>query len=194
MPKPMTLPDLFDDVRSISITKLKGWGYLKPNYQTSFSITWTREGQVTGSIGVRTHMSSRNPFVEFAYSLNGEPLHYKVYLDAVPSNLGKGSVWYFICPQTMKRCRILYFNRGRFVHREGCKDAMYRKQTYSHHTRGLMRLLDAHIDAEAAQSEMHGRNFRTHYKGQQTKRCARLLQKMEGAFQHPYQLEMLLLS
>lgn len=31
-----------------------------------------------------------------------------IYLEAVPSNLGKGEVLYFLCPQTGQRCRILY--------------------------------------------------------------------------------------
>lgn len=194
MPKPHTLPYLFDDAQRISITTLRRWGCLRTGYQQTFTMNWRRGDEVTGSIGVCIHMSSEDPFMELSYSVNGKPMRYKVYFDAVPSNLGKGEVWYFQCPQTMKRCRVLYLHRGRFVHRDGCSETMYRKQIYSAHTRGLMRLLDAHIEAEEATDEMHGRHFRTHYNGQQTKRYNRLLQKTRGAFTDPSQLESLLLG
>lgn len=193
MPKPFTFPDLFDDAKRISITDLRKWGYLTQGRCMSGTITWRREGEVTGSVGLAVDMRGENPCIEFCYTLNGEPVQYRIYFDEVASNLGKGTIWYFLCPQTMKRCRVLYLHRGRFIHREGCTETMYRKQTYSPRTRALVRLLDAHLEAEEAETAMYGKHFRTHYKGRQTKRCSHLLQKMKGAFEHPYQLERLML-
>ena len=42
----------------------------------------------------------------------------------VPSNLEEGIVWYFLCPETGKRCGKLYLQGTRFLHREAAKGAM----------------------------------------------------------------------
>lgn len=194
MPKPHTLPDLFEQAHMVSTTSLKKWGYLKAGRFVSFTVTWSHAGEVTGSVGVHVDTTTGNPFIEFSYNYRGEPVKYKVHLDAVPSNLGKGSVWYFICPHSMKRCRVLYLYGGRFVHRDLCKGMMYLNQTYSRDARAMIGLLDAHMDADKAQAEMYGRHFRTHYKGRPTKRYTRLLARMRGAFTDPDQLTRLLMG
>jgi len=45
--------------------------------------------------------------------------NYLFHFTAIPSNLGKGEVWYFVCPCTRKKCRILYLwgNSTVFAHR-----------------------------------------------------------------------------
>lgn len=48
----------------------------------------------------------------FMYSLNDELIEYKIKLISKKSNLGKGLVWYFMCPQIGKNCRILYLAKG----------------------------------------------------------------------------------
>ncbi len=193
MPKPHTFPDLFEQAHTVSTSRLREWGYLRAGRLVSLTVTWSHAGEVTGSVGVRIDTTTDCPFLEFSYRFGGEPVQYRVHLDAVPSNLGKGSVWYFICPRTMKRCRVLYQCGGRFVHRDECKGMMYLKQTYSHDTRAMIGLLDAHMDADKARAEMYGRHFRTHYKGRPTKRYTRLLERLRGAFTDPDQLSRMLM-
>ena len=60
-----------------------------------------------------------------------EPRNYKVYLTSTPSNLNRGEIWYFICPQTKKRCRKLYSIGGYFLHREAFNGCMYKIQIES---------------------------------------------------------------
>jgi hypothetical protein len=39
-------------------------------------------------------------------------MDYKVYLEGIKSNLGKGTVYYFLCPVSNRKCRVLYLAYG----------------------------------------------------------------------------------
>lgn len=54
---------------------------------------------------------------------------YKIYLCEVPSNLGKGMIPYFICPESGKRCRILYQAYG--YDKWKCREAYLNRIFYS---------------------------------------------------------------
>jgi len=64
--------------------------------------------QITGSISIAVDTFSESPCLELDYKLDGKPINYKVDLVNVPSNIGKGVVWFFVCPMTGKKCRKLY--------------------------------------------------------------------------------------
>jgi hypothetical protein len=128
MPKPHTFPTLYNDVLQISITKLKEWEYLNPEQLKSGTITWSRNDNKRGSISITVNTKSEKPHIELDYKSNDEPQNYKVQLVSIPSNLGKGVVWYFLCPETNKRCRKLYSIEGYFLHREAFKGCMYESQ------------------------------------------------------------------
>jgi hypothetical protein len=68
-----------------------------------------------------------------------------IALVSVPSNLGKGIRWYFVCPVTGKRATHLYLYQGIFVHRAGINKAFYKKQTESQSSR-MFRMLFATLD------------------------------------------------
>lgn len=176
MPKPPTFSTLYDEVKRISISSLKRWGYLESYGYKSGIVTWSRGDTPTGSIKIAVNLLEATPYVELSYSINGNPVNYRVPLVQVPSNLGKGSVWYFLCPQTERRCRILYLVGARFLHREAVKGAMYERQTYSKNWRGFKKMLDIVFGFDETLSQKH---FRTHYNGQPTKRFKRLLYKHE---------------
>ena len=125
MPKFPTFPTLYNEVLQISITKLKEWQYLNLEQIKSGTITWSRNGSKTGSISIRVNTFSEQPFIELDYKYRDEPRNYKIQLVSVPSNLSKGLIWYFLCPQTNKRCRKLYSIGGYFLHREAFQDCMF---------------------------------------------------------------------
>lgn len=125
MPKPFTFPTLLDSTMQINISDLRKWGCLKPNRKTENIITWSSRGNQTGRIGITICTFEDAPYIELNYQYGNEPRKYKVYLDCVPSNLGKGEVWYFLCPKTHKRCRKLYSVDGYFFHREAFNGCMY---------------------------------------------------------------------
>jgi hypothetical protein len=179
MPKPHTLPTLYNEVKQIDLKELRQWGYLKPNVQMSGVITWSRNGVKTSSISIRSNTGLDDPFLEISYTCDGQEIKYKVRLVTVPSNLGKGFVWYLQCPSTFKLCRKLYFISGKFLHREAFRECMYDTQTLSHKDRGLIRLFDRSVKMEKAHEKIYSKHFKTHYAGRPTKRYLKLKRQIE---------------
>src|SRR5687768_1248105 len=130
-----TLPTLYDECKTVSISFLNKHGYLKPNQNQSGTITWSRNGNKTGSISIRVTTQPLSPYLELDYKVNETPVNYQVQLVAAPSNLGKGFVWFFRCPRTEKRCRKLYLVQTYFYHRSAFRGCMYDIQTQSKKSR-----------------------------------------------------------
>ena len=131
MPKPHTFPTLYDDLNTINISFLSKNGYLKSNQWRSGTITWSRNGNKTTSISIRVNIQPESNYLVLDYKCNGNQINYKVELVSVPSNMGKGLVWYFICPNTSKLCRKLYLANTYFYHRSAFRGCMYRSQIES---------------------------------------------------------------
>ncbi len=108
MAKPATFPTLFDECKTFNISFLKSRKYLEPNGWKTGTITWSQgEGEhkrITGSISIEVNTVSESPYIELNYKTNDKPINYQVQLVSIPSNIGKGVVWYFLCPITGKRC------------------------------------------------------------------------------------------
>lgn len=173
MPKPHTFPLLFDECRIINISDLKKWGYLDPNTITyNGGMNWKMGENITASIGFSVNMVAETPYIELRYRVGGEEdIEYQVELTTVPSNLGKGKLWYFVCPVTNKRCRKLYLIDKYFVHREACKvGGMYSSQTYSKWARAMIQTYKR-LDSG---SEIYQPYFKKYYKGKPTKRYLRI--------------------
>ena len=181
MPRISNIPDLYDDAQSISISDLRKWGYLEPNCWKSSSIRWSRCERTTGSINIWVDMQVSKPFLQLSYTYQKEEdINYKVPLVSLPSNLGKGKVWYFLCPATHKRCRKLYRFGKYFLHREAF-NAMYEKQTYSAHNRALCQMADIAFGSDKLYDELYSKNFKKYYAGKPTKRYIRLMKKIKKA-------------
>lgn len=176
MPKPHTFPTLFDECKILSITSLKKMGLLMINRTVTTELTFKTNGQKSGTIGVSINMGFEPYGITLNYVLNNQKhINYKVQFVSVPSNLGKGVVWYFLCPKTGKRCRKLYFIDSMFLHRSAFKGCMYEKQTYSSGHRKLFASLINETMMEDAFMELRKKHFRKTYKGNLTKRYLRLL-------------------
>lgn len=178
MSKSPTYPTLYDECLQISISFLRKHEYLNPSQWKSGTITWSiGEGenkQVTAQINISVNTHSESPYLELNYNYRGKPVNYRVQLVSVPSNLRKGKIWFFICPDTGKRCRKLYFSGGRFLHREAFR-GMYSRQTRS--KRWLR--FETFFAGDVVLTEMQKPYFKTEYNGKPTKRYIRLLKKAE---------------
>lgn len=195
MPKPNTFPTLYNEVLQITITKLKEWGYLKPEQIKSGTINWSRNGNTRGSISISVNTHNEQLYVELDYKYKDEPRKYKVYLVSIPSNLIKGKIWYFICPQTKKRCRKLYSIGGYFLHREAFNGCMYESQTQSKNYRQLDKTLGAFFKSDNLYSELYKKHFKKWYAGKPTKKYLRIMKQIQKAENIPYsEIEKLLLS
>ena len=99
---------LYDSLKQISLSFLNKNGYLKPDQRKSGSLIWSINGNQTGSIGIKVNTLLESAYLELDYKCNQISINYRVPLIAIPSNLGKGVVWFFVCPYTGK-IRILYW-------------------------------------------------------------------------------------
>ena len=195
MPKPHTFPTLYNEALQIHISKLKGWGYLDPEQIKSGTLNWSRNGSQTGSISIKVNTKSEQPYIELDYKYRDEPRNYKVYLTSTPSNLNRGEIWYFICPQTKKRCRKLYSIGGYFLHREAFNGCMYETQTQSKKYRQLDKTLGAYFEIDNLYEELYKKNFKKTYAGKPTKRYLRIMEQIQKAESIPYhEIERAMLS
>ena len=174
MPKPYTFPTLYNEALQISISKLKELEYLNSEQVKSGKITWSRNGNRTGCISITVSTKSEQPYIELDYKSNDEPRNYKVRLVSMPSNLGKGVVWYFLCPQTNKRCRKLYLIGGYFLHREAFNGCMYESQTRSKNYRQMDKSFGAFFKTDELYSQLYQKHFKKTYAGKPTKRYQKI--------------------
>ena len=181
MPKPSTFPALYHQVHQISISNLKEWEYLKPNKVTTGTIRWSCNGNETASISIKVCTSKDNPFVQLDYSYNKTHLNYKLKLVSIPSNLGKGRIWYFLCPRTNLRCRILYSINGYFYHRNAFKNGIYESQVFSKSLRLMDKTLGAYFGVDKLYAQLYKKNFKKYYAGKPTKRYLRIMEQIKKA-------------
>jgi hypothetical protein len=186
MPKPHTFPTLYNEALQIHTSKLNGWGYLNPEQIKSGTLNWSRNGNATGSISIQVNTQSEQPYIVLDYNFKDEPRNYKVYLTSTPSNLNRGEIWYFICPQTNKRCRKLYLIGGYFLHREAFNGCMYETQTQSKKYRQLDKTLGAYFKSDNLYSELNKKNFKKSYAGKPTKKYLRIMEQIQKAESIPY--------
>lgn len=179
MPKPYTFPTLYNEALQISISKLKEWEYLNPEQIKSGTLNWSSNGNPTGSISIMVDMRTEQPYIELDYKYRDEPRNYKVSLVFMPSNLGKGLIWYFLCPQTNKRCRKLYSIGGCFLHREAFKNCMYESQTQSKKYRQLDKSVGAYLKADELYSQLYQKHFKKTYAGKPTKKYLRIIEQIQ---------------
>lgn len=102
------------EVQRIEISYLLKSGFIKKGCQVSGTLSWN-DGS---NIGFLSEYSREGKYIKFNYSCtncySGEVTHYDymIQLKAIPSNLGKGKVLYFVCPITGRKARILYMCYG----------------------------------------------------------------------------------
>lgn len=185
MPKPHTFPTLYDEALQINISNLKKWGYLQLEEKKSGTVTWSRNGNKTGSISITVSTNKYQTYLELDYKYGNEPRKYKVTLVAIPSNLGKGLIWYFLCPATKKRCRKLYSIDGYFLHREAFKGCMYDTQTKSKKWREIEKVYGSYFDADRNFEELYSKHFKKFYAGKHTKRYLKLIKKIDSVEKIP---------
>jgi hypothetical protein len=181
MPKPHTFPTLYNEVKTVSISFLIKNNYLKPNQWQSGTITWSSNGNKTGSISIQVNTQSESPYLLLDYKYNEAPISYTVQLVSALSNLGKGVVWFFICPLTGKRCRKLYLAETYFYHRSAFRGCMYEKQTQSKKSRYLDKTLGLYFQTDQLYKQLYKKHFKKQYSGKPTKKYLKLTQQIKRA-------------
>lgn len=180
MAKFPSYPTLFDECKTINISDFKRWGFLKSNLKLKSEITWSRNGNKTGCISISVNTFVESPFVELNYQCNGTLIDYKIPLITVDSNLGKGVVWFFICPYSGKRCRKLHLVGNYFYHRSAFRNCMYENQTKSHSSRNHFSMADKLFRVADANDKIYSKNFKKYYNGLPTKRYIKAIKSMNA--------------
>lgn len=179
MPKFPTFPTLYNEALQIQISKLKEWDYLEPGQIKKGTINWSRNGNPTGSISIMVNTHSEQPHIELDYKFQDSPRKYKVGLVSIPSNLGKGKIWYFLCPRTKKRCRKLYLISGYFFHREAFTGCMYDCQIQSKKYRQFDKTCRAYFRLDQLNEQLYKKHFKKTYAGEPTKKYLKLLEQIQ---------------
>lgn len=178
MGKMATYPLVIDRCKQISITDLKNFGYLSKTGSVKFDLVWGSRSQKS-KISVWLLSSRIKGFVELSYVVDGEPIKYKVKLVCKISNLGKGNIWYLVCPFSQKLCKKLYLGDKHFVNRELLEGSFYSKQLESKKYREIVTVFGKDFKIDDLYEQLHSKNFKKFYAGKPTKRFLMILKKLK---------------
>lgn len=183
MPKYPTYPYIYDSTLQLKISNFTE--DLKQNFIGLKTLTWSTNGNESGNIQIFLNFNCEQPYIVLIYSYKEQPRKFKIHLDSMPSNLGKGKVWYFICPKTGLKCRKLYCIQGYFYHRKAFKslNCMYHTQTESKTERQIEKQFGDYCRIDKYYSELYQKHFKQFYAGKPTKRYLKLKRKIDKAGQ-----------
>lgn len=168
---------------SISTKDLKGMKLLQRIGKRSKGIRIYRNNIITNnkeevaSFQIIVNIEKENDYVVLEYEYNGQEITDKIQLEAIKSNLGERWVYFFICPNTGKKCRKLYLHNGYFRSRQGIGGMLYQQQAISTNNRNIFRLGRDYNRFRQLQLERFKPHFRATYEGIRTRR----VRKMERA-------------
>ncbi len=177
MKKNTSRPIIIDNCIQLNIKDLKNLGYLIGSGSKKFDLKWTIGTQVS-EISVCLINNRDKGIMEFSYIINEEPVKYRIRLICKPTNLGKGVIWYFICPATHRLCRKLYLGYKYFVHREAIENSYYSKQIKSKKYREIVATFGKDFKIDELYEELFSKNFKRYYAGKPTKRFLTIIQKL----------------
>lgn len=162
------------ECKKINLSYLLKNGFVKKGCEIYSIMSWTSGCKIS----ILSNLTEGNNYIRLLYTTtfkSGETkqFDYKVYLDSVPSNIGKGEVLYFRCPVSGKRCRVLYKAYGCEVWK--CREAYANRIYYPLQLSSKRNIyndrywaLDRQIEVL---KEMRGTST---YRGKPTKRSLRL--------------------
>jgi hypothetical protein len=172
-----------ESIKRIDINYLMKNGFIKSNEIISGRLTWT-DG---GNINFESEFTDYKQYLRLTYCItnnnNGEKIHmdYVIQLRAIPSNLGRGEVWYFLCPISGRYARILYLAYGSEYFK--CRKA-YRNRIYYKSQICSKSFIDSekYFILKDKLEKLYPRLKKTNYQGKETrlnKRIRNLEYKME---------------
>lgn len=172
-------PTLVQHLRTFSISTIKKFATLEPNlYAPNQILYWTQDGKTVGSIRYTLETLENKGWIELEYTYNNsEQVNYIIDLVTIPSNLGKGLLWYFVCPETNKRCRNLYLIGKYFLHREAHPELYYKSQITTHTGTGAY--FKAVGNFYDTQDKLNQKYFTPRYNGVPTKKFCQIVGKMQ---------------
>jgi hypothetical protein len=163
------------EVKRIELGYMLREGFIKKGETIYFTLTWTGGS----NISVTSVYNDDDQYLELNYTLTDYrsdkkyEYNYQIELTFVPSNLSAGSVPYLVCPESGKRCRILYKAYGSHIwkSREAYNNTIfYESQVSSKYSKYNDEYWRLEKELERLRSQ---KRWQTHYDGKETKRYKR---------------------
>ncbi|SMO90934.1 hypothetical protein [Gracilimonas mengyeensis] len=163
------------ETRRIELSYLLKKGFIREGNIIAGQMNWTDGSRIS----IECHYTDKEQYIRLFYTLTSwegkeTDYDYKIQLTFVPSNLGKGKVPYFVCPESGNRCRILYKAYGSPIWKS--RGAYNRTIFYpSQVSSKIYKYCDEYwrLDKQIKKLEEETRN-QTHYNGKPTRRFKRL--------------------
>lgn len=166
MLKNLTAAKIIDFAEQIRISDLRNGNCLNRGKISYGGLSWNVGMPHEFHVYFAVDLTSSRPFVELTHLISGNAVSYRIELVESPSNLGAGSIWYFLCPETKKRCRNLYRLGDRFLHRTAVPGSMYLGQARSKNQRALI----SSVRTLQKSRPFNRKYAKTHYAGKLTRR------------------------
>jgi hypothetical protein len=97
------------EAQRIEISYLFKQGFISRGKGIQGTLSWNNGNRIgfiselsEGKQEIRLYYQNQKPTGEI------NDLDYRIQLSSIPSNLGRGLIWYFICPISGRKARILY--------------------------------------------------------------------------------------
>lgn len=180
MAKPPTNPALIDCLPKIPVSVLgAGFGIPESGGAKCLRLKWGAD-----SVVLVYEKEVREPYVCAISTAGAGSLSCKRFrLICKPSNIGRGLVWYFVCPETEKACRALYLAKNGVVSRWALQagGALYESQAQSKLVRVFGKCTGYLFKAPKIERKMQRRYLKPTYAGSTTRTYLRLQRQLAKA-------------
>lgn len=163
-----------NEVLRLEITQIVKEKLIRFGKPITYKSSWTSGA----SIQVTTIYNKVEKLIRLKYEYKNKLIEYDIKIAEVKSNLGKGVILYFICPETSKRCKILYccYDSEIFKSRGAYSQRIY----YFNQFISKTFLTPTRYDqVDKLINLMYDKRKTRLYKGKETKRHLRLLRLLE---------------
>ena len=172
-----------DHLKSVNISFLNKHAYLKMGWRSG-DITWSRNGEKTGSISIQSSIAEDEQYIKFIYTKTDsntrekKDFNYKIPLTTTPCFFG-GKRYWFTCPWYAngvycgRRVGVLYLGNDYFACRH-CNNL-----TYNSRNLGGISKVGGRVISEPELEELRQQVSTKYYAGKITKRYAQYLKKQD---------------
>lgn len=186
-----------DWLKQVSVYFLKENGYFR-NCWMSGTVTWSRDGEKTGSISLQSNINDHEKYVRFIYTQTNrdtgekQSLDYKIPLVATPCHFGGFRYW-FQCPWYVngvccgRRVGVLHLGDKYFACRH-CNNLTYESRNVSGTQKACGRII-SEPEIESMKNDVK----RLLYRGKPTRKFLRYL-KMQNKAKMAFESAVMLLS
>lgn len=170
---------ILDDTIKLNISDFSQWGYLNPDNPKSGIIKFLFDEVVGFELKVVTNHLKHSHSVVIEFLLDDLVCTQVLCITYLHSNLGKGSVPYFLCPKTNKLCRKLYLYNSKFTSRESIPNGIYQSQCTNKSIRHLQKHLEKLRRIDSYNKLLCKKYFKCTYSEKPTKLYKRILNEFK---------------